>query len=599
VYYLESRAAYLEELLGKHGIQYTSGQDFALSATSENEVSIKKESTQSLETPGHVRHTGKQSPENAQEVDENRVDKLGWSGISFARVVLQSIKSSVNRTPSERDNRAKPEAIPGRAGPSSMRESIFGLQTKPSVRPAPFPSRDVGLRLANLYFQISHPQTPVLHRGQFMSIFERVYDHAGHVRTPRESYFLNIVFAIGAGIIVDNPTKDEAERVPSKRAKLYEEQRRPEEYHASAIVHLEGHLAACSRNDITDGVSGALEELQAVLLLANFALLRPVAPGLWYIVGTAVRLALDLGLHHEEGQDESTPGESKATTPTTTKVRSAESIGRRQFLRDLRRRLWWCTYSFDRQIAMCTGRPVGVSDQVITTEFPSLLDDIYISPTGFQIPPDGSFVPSSKFVTHHYLRLRLLQSEIMQVLSHINAQAIHINKSHAPNEYVYTGLGSPFLQPYSSFRHWRIDVDRRLWEWKESAPSRLETGVNFSPLFYDLNYWQAVIMLYRPSLTAPVELSKELDSVDDYSSESPGATSQFDEQGDEEFVCLKIAEAGQKVLKLYRQLHRVRLVNYTYLSTHSLFNAGKSQATILDHKVEQNLYSTAPSPGMS
>jgi len=114
-----------------------------------------------------------------------------------------------------------------------------------------------------------------------MSIFERVYDQAGHIRTAREAYFLNIVFAIGAGIIVDNPTKDDAERVSSKRAKMSEEQRQPEEYHASAIVHLEGHLAACSKNDNTDGVSGALEELQAVLLLANFALLRPVAPGLW------------------------------------------------------------------------------------------------------------------------------------------------------------------------------------------------------------------------------------------------------------------------------------------------------------------------------
>lgn len=116
-----------------------------------------------------------------------------------------------------------------------------------------------------------------------MSIFERVYDCPGHVKTPRESYFLNIVFAIGAGIIVDNPTKDETDRVQSKRAKMSEDQRQPEEYHASAVVHLEGHLAACSSNDTIDGVNGALEELQAVLLLANFALLRPVAPGLWSV----------------------------------------------------------------------------------------------------------------------------------------------------------------------------------------------------------------------------------------------------------------------------------------------------------------------------
>ena len=159
--------------------------------------------------------------------------------------------------------------------------------------------------------------------------------------------------------------------------------------------------------------------IAVVLLLADFATR--------YITGTAVRLALDLGLHHEEDQDEFTPADSKATTPTASKVRSAENIGRRQWVKELRRRLWWCTYSFDRLVSMCTSRPVGVSDQVITTEFPSLLDDIYISPQGFQIPPDGSFIPSSKFVTHHYLRLRLLQSEMMQVLQHTSAQTIYIN----------------------------------------------------------------------------------------------------------------------------------------------------------------------------
>jgi hypothetical protein len=49
----------------------------------------------------------------------------------------------------------------------------------------------------------------------------------------------------------------------------------------------------------------------------------------------------------------------------------------------------------------------------------------------------------------------------------------------------------------------------------------------------------------------------------------------MEEREDEELVFLKVAEAGQKVLKLYRQLHRVHLVNYTFLATHHLFMAGK------------------------
>jgi len=45
---------------------------------------------------------------------------------------------------------------------------------------------------------------------------------------------------------------------------------------------------------------------------------------------------------------------------------------------------------------------------------------------------------------------------------------------------------------------------------------------------------------------------------------------------DEDHVFLKCAEAGQNTLKLYRQLHRQRVVNYTYLATHHLFMAGIS-----------------------
>ena len=82
-----------------------------------------------------------------------------------------------------------------------------------------------------------------------------------------------MVFAIGAGIIVgdsrgDPPSTELAGSPPRSR------QCQPEEYHASAIVHLEACL----------GSSGGLEDLQVVLLLANFALLRPVPPELWYIM---------------------------------------------------------------------------------------------------------------------------------------------------------------------------------------------------------------------------------------------------------------------------------------------------------------------------
>ncbi len=79
-------------------------------------------------------------------------------------------------------------------------------------------------------------------------------------------------------------------------------------------------------------------------------------------------------------------------------------------------------------------------------------------------------------------------------------------------------------------------------------------------------------MLYRQSLTVPAPLAGELSPTEDVS--SPSMVS-VEEREDEDDVFLKVAEAGQKVLRLYRQLHRVRLVNYTFLATHHLFMAGE------------------------
>ncbi len=53
------------------------------------------------------------------------------------------------------------------------------------------------------------------------------------------------------------------------------EQKQPEEYDSIAMLHLASILGAMPAHDHST-VGGRLEELQAVLLLAGFALLRPV-----------------------------------------------------------------------------------------------------------------------------------------------------------------------------------------------------------------------------------------------------------------------------------------------------------------------------------
>lgn len=81
--------------------------------------------------------------------------------------------------------------------------------------------------------------------------------------------------------------------------------------------------------------------------------------------------------------------------------------------------------------------------------------------------------------------------------------------------------------------------------------------------------------LCRQSLSVPAPLAEELSASTGEDVESPGTIHKELEE-DEQIVFLKVAQAGQTVLKLYRQLHRLRLVNYTFLSTHHLFMSGES-----------------------
>ncbi|KAF2767810.1 hypothetical protein EJ03DRAFT_375804 [Teratosphaeria nubilosa] len=614
VYFLEQRVESLEQILKLHDIPCPPlSEDFAISGAIKPGENVPypvlpEQCTEPTVSAGQIQETTSELIDPAlkastvkEPMSQADVQQLGsisdqaasdprrmGTGIPFSQVVFAAVKSSVPvaQTPSERPLKpSKKTASAIASSDSSGSDTFFGLNTKTTVKAASFPDREVALALVDLYFEHANPQIPILHRGEFASLFERTYATDVKKRGHRELYLLNIVFAIGSGIIVDScHTRDEdaikvefsrSESVLPKRKRQRTSPRdaQPEEYHAAAITHLDSFM---SSTPTAEASAGGLEELQAVLLLAGLALLRPVAPGLWYIIGVAVRLAVDLGLHFED-IDHDLDSHIKDTADTSTR-----NLARRQWSRDLRRRLWWCTYSLDRLVSTCVGRPLGISDQPVTTEFPSLLDDSNISPSGFLKPPNSADVPSYKFVAHHYFRLRLLQSEILQVLQHRQAEQSRASGANRDNPWMHTQLPSPFVQRFRSFRDWRADIDMRLWEWKESAPSQDQSGVAFNPLFFELNYWQAVIMLYRQSLTVPEPLAGELTPSTGGDVQTPGTT-RPESKEDEEMVYMKVAQAGQTVLKIYRKLHRLKLVNYTFLATHHLFMSGISFLYALWH----------------
>ncbi|KAK5133575.1 hypothetical protein LTR08_007614 [Meristemomyces frigidus] len=601
IFYLETRVNSLEDLLRSHNIPCPPpSEHFSISddIKSGNNAPLKDEavgpppsrnlSTDESDALDPALHDNRDEHDQLNNLANNigMVSVRGSSdshhhsskaSIPFAKVVFAAVKRSIPQIPSDPETVGSSKQLPSAtaSGGGGGADSFFGLNTKPTIKPAPWPERHIGLALVELYFEHANPQIPILHRGEFLGLFERVYATAPKKRGPRELYLLQMVFAIGSGIIMDPSEADHADSAsdtadipPNRKRRRVGSQRgsvEPEEYHSAAIVHLDSFVASTPALH-----KGGLEELQAILLLAGLALLRPVAPGLWYIVGVAVRLAVDLGLHCED-PDVELDRPTDHTEPDGSDLTSTDT---KQWSRDLRRRLWWCVYSFDRLVSTCVGRPFGITDEVITTDFPSLLDDKYITIAGFSQPPNSVKTPSYKLVAHHYFRLRQTQSEIGSVLQHRQAEQARVMSATRSNVYIHT-LPSPFLQEFQSFREWRADIDRRLWHWKDTAPKQAETGVAFTPLFLELNYWQAIITLYRQSLAVPAALAGELSPSTSDEMHSPGIAN-FEREEEQELVFMKVGQAGQTVLKIYRGLHRLHLINYTFLATHHIFMSGIS-----------------------
>ncbi|KAF3106674.1 Fungal specific transcription factor [Orbilia oligospora] len=435
---------------------------------------------------------------------------LGPSGkdISFAELMFAAVKVSSKtggHLPAKVASfRGKmPEHWKNNTGPNEDGDALppttADLQTvlqKPV--PATFPDRTTAEKLALAYFNQANPQIPILHRTIFMAKLKTVYDwlaeRPGYKETdlPEEYtpmlYYMNMVWAIATGMNANY-------------------QSMPEKFHAAAMKYI----------DTIFSTSNRLDTLKGVLLLALYSLMRPAVPGVWYVVGSALRICIDLGLHQE--------------TPQVLRVLDALTI-------DTRRRLFWCAYSLDRQVCVYLGRPFGISDDAIKVPFPEDIDDSLISEYGILKEHPNALNKSSRTIACHMFRIRQLQSEIQKIL---------YQQSELPRE-------------FNSIGHWRKDMERRLHDWTISVPKKdNEANCGYNMGFIDLNYQQTRLLLYGLSPAVP----------------KPDTA-----------AYLVISDAGDRIIKAYRSLHRAKSINYTWLACHNLFTAGTSYLCALWHSPE-------------
>lgn len=448
VHYLEARVNYLTGVLIEHKISFKPGSafdEFAVEAGSDGSPSVFHFGSENGKDDGQLEKYGIATPESPPNlpIRDTQRDTRSPGLLSVRGECGIRSKGSVLRTATDR----------------IIRESLSAHQAeKRDMNCFVLPHRSVAEKLANYYFEYAYPKMPALIRGDFMELFDRAY--SGDQRSPHSLYFLHIVFAIGASIVFDGKyspvDRDVLVARSARRRNASSSQCRPRDYYVNALKCLELSLNSCD-----DGFS-KLDELQAVILLAHFALFQPVAPGPAYLTEVAMRTAMNTRLYCED----------EADAPFVEGYPSHTQITQQDRLRDLRRRLWWCAYSLDRLVAPCIGRPFGIPDQLITTEFPSLLDDKNVA--------YGK--PYSEHVTHHYFKLRKLQSEIHEVFQYQRAQSTRSSKK----KNACTNLSSPFL-PFDSISSWRKDMNHRLDEWQSCIPEK-KIGGCFPVILLELDY---------------------------------------------------------------------------------------------------------------
>ncbi|KAK5094419.1 hypothetical protein LTR70_004145 [Exophiala xenobiotica] len=194
-----------------------------------------------------------------------------------------------------------------------------------------------------------------------------------------------------------------------------------------------------------------LAGLQITCLVLQYASINPRQANVWMLTGTVMRACLELGLHRE-------PPDQTAYDHLTL---------------DLRRRVFWSAYCFDRSICSALQRPLSIPDETIDAQFPSALDDRHIHPHG--IDPTGI---ETKGLTL-WLQFRRLQS--------------HMTEVHFQNKPLNAG---------QTWDDWLDEMERRLRAWYDDYNEGNE--------LIEFTLMHGLTNLHRPSPRAPMPPPRSL-----------------------------------------------------------------------------------------
>ncbi|KAL4789943.1 fungal-specific transcription factor domain-containing protein [Aspergillus venezuelensis] len=376
------------------------------------------------------------------------------------------------------------DKTPGLDRPRTLRmEEILAKSTEP-------PNDEMGGRILHAYLTRLHVRYPFLDRKELWRLHE---DRWRLAKTKREEltkserfgiFKLYLTYAIGATTM---QLSEKYDYVP------------PERFYITALQQVP---AMCETRSV--------ENVEAMTLLVVYHLRSASSQGVWYMVGLAMRTAIDLGLH-----------------------RKANEINLDPIMAQMRRRLFWTVYYLERVVSVSLGRPFSIADRHIDLPLPVDVDDDVRDPallppampstTSLVNSPNGTSTPNHRITS-------LTFSIYLITLRRIDSRIQHkIYRADRPLHLLRSKMDRLFLE---------------LEEWKVSALQRF-TG---SDLDYPmLHYNRALRLLIQPFLPS-------LPLTDPYY-----------------HICLR---AAGDICQTHKRLHQTLEYGHSFLAVQTVFMAG-------------------------
>lgn len=222
----------------------------------------------------------------------------------------------------------------------------IGTQVHFSPHQPDLPPRNMADHLISSYYASVHMIIPILHWPTFQQEYEAVYKAGSlHGVPPVWTSLLFAVLAVGV-LFSSEPSIHR----PHKGKEFIEVSR--------MLIDL--------WND-----EFVIDHARTAILTSVFLTEMNLKSAAWTWLASAVRISQDIGLHCETGPWPMIEGE-------------------------MRRRVWWGIYVWDRHMSLELGRPLLIEDADCDVSLPAAIDDHYIHDAGMMVPNGAS--PLTNFI---------------------------------------------------------------------------------------------------------------------------------------------------------------------------------------------------------